>query len=85
MPSATIEVRRQSAPEDELRLMVVVPTAIVETFKVSPVHHNVSLTVRAPHRFIGRTDCPDPERLTNIGLFVLLGRSLATKRRLYRL
>jgi Tautomerase enzyme len=85
MPSATIEVRRQYTPEDESRLMAIVHAAIVDAFKVSPVHRNVTLTVHAPHRFIGRTDCPDPERLTNISLFVLPGRSLAAKRRLYRL
>jgi hypothetical protein len=85
MPSATIEVRRQYTPEDESRLMLIVHAAIVEAFKVSPVHRNVTLTVHAPHRFIGRTDCPDPDRLTNISLFVLPGRSLAAKRRLYQL
>jgi Tautomerase enzyme len=85
MPSAIIEVRRPYTPEDETRLMETVHAAIVEAFQVSPVHRNVTLTVHAPHRFIGRTDCPDPERLTNISLFVLPGRSLAAKRRLYRL
>jgi hypothetical protein len=85
MPSAIIEVRRQYTPADETRLMETVHAAIVEAFQVSPVHRNVTLTVHAPHRFIGRTDCPDPERLTNISLFVLPGRSLAAKRRLYRL
>jgi Tautomerase enzyme len=85
MPSAIIEVRRQYTPADESRLMDIVHAAIVEAFQVSPVHRNVTLTVHAPHRFIGRTDCPDPDRLTNISLFVLPGRSLAAKRRLYRL
>ena len=36
------------------------------------------------HRFLGRTDCPDPERLTNISIFVLPGRSVDAKRRLYQ-
>jgi hypothetical protein len=85
MPSATIEVRRQYAHEDEVRLLEIVHAAIVEAFQVSPVHRNVSLTVHAAHRFIGRTDCPDPDRLTNISLFVLPGRSVAAKRQLYRL
>jgi Tautomerase enzyme len=85
MPSAIIEVRRQYTPDEECRLMALVHDAIVEAFQVSPVHRNVTLTVHAPHRFIGRTDCPDPERLTNISLFVLPGRSLAAKRKLYRL
>jgi hypothetical protein len=85
MPSAHIEVRRTYSADEETRLMLTVHAAIVDAFKVSPVHRNVTLTVHAPHRFIGRTDCPDPDRLTNISLFVLPGRSLAAKRRLYRL
>ena len=84
MPSATIEVRRSYSPEEESALMEAVHAAIVEAFQVSPVHRNVALFVHAPHRFIGRTDCPDPERVTNISIFVLPGRSVDAKRRLYR-
>ena len=64
--------------------MEAVHAAIIEAFKVSPVHRNVSLVLHAPHRFIGRTDCPNPDRLTNISIFLLPGRSLAAKRLLYR-
>jgi hypothetical protein len=84
MPSATIEVRRAYTQEEEIGLLESVHAAIVEAFKVSPVHRNVALVVHAPHRFIGRTDCPDPDRLTNISIFVLPGRSIEAKRRLYR-
>lgn len=85
MPSATIEVRRPYTPDEETRLLETVHAAIVEAFRVSPVHRNVTLVVHAPHRFLGRTDCPDPDRLTNITLYVLPGRTLDAKRRLYRL
>lgn len=84
MPSATIEIRHIYSPEEEVALMEAVHGSIVEAFQVSPVHRNVALTVHAPHRFIGRTDCPDPDRLTNISIFLLPGRSLAAKRLLYR-
>lgn len=84
MPSAVIEVRRQYAPEEETALMESVHAAIVQAFKVSPVHRNVSLLVHAAHRFVGRTDCPDPERLTNISIYALPGRSVQAKRQLYR-
>ncbi len=63
--------------------MEAVHAAIVEAFEVSPVHRNVTLVVHAPHRFIGRTDCPQPDRVTNISIFLLPGRSRAAKRRLY--
>jgi hypothetical protein len=85
MPSAIVEIRTAYTPEVEAQLLETVHAAIVQAFKVSPVHRNVTLVVHAPHRFLGRTDCPDPERLTNISIFVLPGRSLAAKRRLYRL
>jgi hypothetical protein len=85
MPSAIVEIRTTYTPEVEAQLLETVHAAIVQAFKVSPVHRNVTLVVHAPHRFLGRTDCPDPERLTNISIFVLPGRSLAAKRRLYRL
>jgi Tautomerase enzyme len=84
MPSATIEVRRHYTPAEETQLMLAVHEAIVHAFEVSPVFRNVTLTVHAEHRFLGRTDCPDPDRLTNISIFVLPGRSLHAKRRLYR-
>ncbi len=85
MPSAIVEVRRAYTPAEETALLQAVHDCVVEAFRVSPVHRNVTLVVHEPHRFLGRTDCPAPERLTNISLFVLPGRSLDAKRRLYAL
>jgi hypothetical protein len=84
MPSATIEVRRNYTQEEEIGLLEAVHASIVAAFKVSPVHRNVTLLVHPAHRFIGRTDCPDPERLTNVSIFVLPGRSIEAKRKLYQ-
>ena len=84
MPSIAIEVRREYAPAEEAALMEAVHAALVEAFRVSAVHRNVTLTVHRPSRFLGRLDCPDPERLTNISIFVLPGRSVDAKRRLYQ-
>ena len=85
MPSAVVEVRRVYPPDVEVRILESVHAAIVQAFKVSPVHRNVTLVVHEPHRFLGRTDCPAPDRLTNISIFVLPGRTLAAKRTLYQL
>ena len=84
MPSATVEIRRTYTQEEESGILEAVHSAIVEAFKVSPVHRNVTLVVHAPRRFLGRTDCAEPDRLTNISIFVLPGRSVAAKRRLYQ-
>ena len=65
--------------------MGAVHESIVEAFKISPVHRNVTLVVHAPHRLLGRTDCPAPDRVTNISIFALPGRSISAKRYLYRL
>ncbi|MCY7316962.1 MAG: tautomerase family protein [Rubrivivax sp.] len=85
MPSAIVEVRHAYTAAEETALLLAVHDCIVQAFRVSPVHRNVTLVVHEPHRFLGRTDCAEPERLTNISLFVLPGRSLDAKRRLYRL
>jgi hypothetical protein len=85
MPSATIEVRHAYSPEDELAMMQAVHGAIVEAFNVPDTHRNVSLVVHPPGRFLGRTDSPDPDRTTHVSIYVLQGRSLDAKRRLYRL
>ena len=85
MPSAIVEVRATYTPDVEVQILEAVHSAIVQAFKVSPVHRNVTLVVHQPHRFLGRTDCPAPDRLTNISIFVLPGRSLQAKRRLYKL
>ena len=84
MPSAIVEIRRSYPAEQETYLLESVHDAIVRAFKVSPTHRNVTLVVHQPHRFLGRTDCPDPDRLTNVSIFVLPGRSVAAKRELYR-
>jgi phenylpyruvate tautomerase PptA (4-oxalocrotonate tautomerase family) len=84
MPSAIIEVRRRYTPEQETYLLHSVHDAIVEAFRVSPVHRNVTLVVHESHRFLGRTDCTTPEWLTNVSIFALPGRSRDAKRRLYR-
>lgn len=84
MPSAVIDVCRHYSPEEETRLLESVHEALVAAFRISPTHRNGILCVHEPHRFIGRPDCPAPERLTNVSLYALPGRSVAAKRELYR-
>jgi phenylpyruvate tautomerase PptA (4-oxalocrotonate tautomerase family) len=84
MPSAVVEIRRSYSPEDETYLLESVHDAIVRAFKVAPAHRNVTLIVHQAHRFLGRPDCPSPERLTNVSIFLLPGRSVEAKRNLYR-
>ncbi|WP_427911963.1 tautomerase family protein [Ramlibacter sp. MMS24-I3-19] len=83
MPSAVVEIRRSYSPEQETYLLESVHDAIVRAFKVAPAHRNVTLIVHQPHRFLGRPDCP-PEWLTNVSIYLLPGRSVEAKRKLYR-
>ncbi len=63
--------------------MEAVAGALHEVFCVPRALRNVLLQVHAPHRLMGKPDSPDPSRTTNVSLFVLAGRSLDAKRRLY--
>ncbi len=83
MPSTTIEVRRTYTEAEETALLEAVHAALVDAFRIPSGYRNLTLVVHAPHRFLGRLDCPDPDRLTNISIFVLPGRSVDAKRRLY--
>jgi hypothetical protein len=85
MPSVVVEVCRSYPPEVETAMLQAVHGCIVEAFRVLPTHRNATLVVHPPHRMLGRTDSPDPTRTTHVSLYVLPGRSLAAKRRLYRL
>jgi len=84
MPSITIDIRREYSEAEEAALIEAVHAALVEAFHILPAHRNVILNVHAPHRFVGRPDCESPERLTNISIFVVAGRSRDAKRRLYK-
>jgi hypothetical protein len=85
MPSATLTVRRAYAAAEETALLLAVHECIVEAFEVDPANRNLSLIVLPAQRFIGRPDVPDADRLTNVDVYVLPGRSVAAKRHLYRL
>ncbi|HLL18405.1 MAG TPA: tautomerase family protein [Rubrivivax sp.] len=83
MPSIVIDVCRAYTAAEETALMEAVYAAVVEAFGVPHANRNVVLHVHAPRRFMAKPDCPDPARATNVSLYVLAGRSLEAKRRLY--
>jgi hypothetical protein len=83
MPSIVIDVCRAYTPAEETALMEAVYAAVIDAFAVPPGNRNVLLQSHAPHRFMAKPDCPDASRATNVSLFVLAGRSLQAKRRLY--
>lgn len=84
MPSAVIDVCHRYTADEETQLLQSVQDALVAALRISPVHRNLTLVVHEPHRFLGRTDSPAPERLTHVSIYLLPGRSVAAKRELYR-
>jgi 5-carboxymethyl-2-hydroxymuconate isomerase len=84
MPSTTIEVRRNYSEAEETAILEAVHGALVEAFHIPPHFRNLILVVHPPHRFLGRPDRENPDRFTNISIFVLPGRTLEAKRRLYK-
>lgn len=85
MPSAIVDVRYPYTKDQEIAILERVHACIVEAFKVSPDNRNVVLNVHAPHRFLGKPNVSAPERVTNVTVFALPGRSAAAKGRLYEL
>jgi phenylpyruvate tautomerase PptA (4-oxalocrotonate tautomerase family) len=84
MPSIIVDVRRTYTEAEEAAILQAVHTALVLAFKILPNRRNLILNCHKPHRFIGAPECEEPERLTNISLFVLRGRSVEAKRQLYK-
>lgn len=83
MPKVLIEVRKQYSQAEEIKLMEAVQSAIFEAFH-KPDDINVALLVHEPHRFAVPLMKTNPACYTHISIDCIVGRSLATKRRLYR-
>jgi phenylpyruvate tautomerase PptA (4-oxalocrotonate tautomerase family) len=83
MPIVLIEVRKKYSIEQEVALMKAVHLALQETFKLNN-DINVRLLVHEPHRSSLPSTIVYPELYTLISIDCIVGRSLATKRTLYR-
>jgi len=84
MPSVLIEVRMQHSPKIESAIMEAVHSALRECFKILPSDRNIRLIVHEPHRFDCPPDREKPEYYTHISIDCFAGRSLDTKRKLYK-
>jgi len=84
MPSVLIEVRMQHSSEVESAIMEAVHSALRECFKILPSDRNIRLIAHEPHRFDCPPDREKPEYYTHISIDCFAGRSLDTKRKLYK-
>lgn len=85
MPSSIIEVRTQYPEEKEIALIDAVHGALVAAFKIPEQDKNVRLVVHDAHRFACPPNRSRPEAYTIVTVEAFAGRSLDTKRLLYRL
>ncbi|OGB14719.1 MAG: hypothetical protein A2W72_07985 [Burkholderiales bacterium RIFCSPLOWO2_12_67_14] len=84
MPSTIIEVRRSYSPEQEVKIIEAVQTALIEGFKIPQDDRCVRLLTHEPHRFIVPQGKSQPEFYTLVTINAFSGRSLEAKRRLYQ-
>jgi len=84
MPFVLIEVRKYYPQDHEIALIKSVHSAIEEAFK-KPDDINVRLIAHEPHRFPAPPTKTHPELYTHVSIDCIVGRTLATKRNLYRL
>jgi phenylpyruvate tautomerase PptA (4-oxalocrotonate tautomerase family) len=81
MPSTTVEVVREYAPDEEKAIVEAVHAALVEGIRIPDDDRTVRLVVHQPHRVAIPPDRSDRFTLVSIDLFK--GRSPDAKRRLY--
>lgn len=84
MPSLLIEVRRAYTPDQEVAIMTAVHGALSAAFQLLPNDRSVRLIAHEPHRFACPPDRTQPELFTLISIDAFAGRTLDTKRALYR-
>ena len=82
MPTAAIEIRRSCSREEEAALISAVQAAVTATLKVPHWTTSIRLFVHEPHRFVGPPG--KGERYTLVTIDCFIGRSVKTKRALYR-
>lgn len=83
MPSTIIDVRKTYTEDEEIAIIEAVHKAQIQALQLHPSNRNIILQSHLPHRFVGRPDRANPERFTNISIYVLPGYTLQTKRDLY--
>ncbi|MBD3843035.1 MAG: tautomerase family protein [Campylobacterales bacterium] len=84
MPSVLIEVRQKYTLEVELGIIEAVHSALIEAFRIMPNDRHLRLVTYEAHHFQCPPDKEKPEFFTHITIDCFVGRSLETKRLLYK-
>ena len=84
MPHVLIETRREYTQAEEVALIDAVHGALVRAFRIPPNDRHVRLLVHEPHRFAVPPGMQEPDRFMQVSIDAFAGRSVDTKRALYR-
>jgi phenylpyruvate tautomerase PptA (4-oxalocrotonate tautomerase family) len=84
MPLTTLHIRTTYTQAQEIELIEAVQSALLEALQLPADDRNIALIAHAPHRMIVSPMLAQPEKRTVIEIALFPGRSLDTKRRLYR-
>ena len=85
MPAVQIDIRQQYPHVIEIGIIDAVHNALREAFQLPETDRDIRLVVHEPHRFACPPHLLQPELFTFISIDCFAGRSLDTKRALYRL
>ena len=84
VPHLLIEIRREYSQAQEVALIDAVDGALHRAFRIPPNDRHVRLLAHEPHRFACPPDTALPDLYTQVSVDAFAGRSIETKRALYR-
>ena len=84
MPTISIDIRKKYPREIEIMLINAVYIACKHAFKLPDHDRDIRLNIHEPHLFLCPTNLARPECFTLIQIDLFSGRSIETKRILYR-
>lgn len=84
MPSALIEIRRPTTPEEDGLLIDAVHDSLVAAFRIPEGDRQIRLRSYPPHRMVRGRGAQVSDHYTRVTIDCFAGRSTDAKRRLYR-
>ena len=84
MPTISIDIRNKYSPQFEQKLINTVYLACKQVLKLPDHDRDIRLNIHEPHLFLCPPNLQKPECFTLIQIDCFVGRSIETKRTLYR-
>ena len=84
MPTISIDIRKEYSIEIEEKIIKSVYISCKQTLRLPDHDRDIRLNIHKPHLFLCPTNLARPECFTLIQIDLFFGRSIETKRTLYR-